>query len=101
MRMTEPSRPSRPTTAEAATTLWTQIMLPGGAADGLQGDDPGRIHADPLAHAELEEREHHVADGVAAGHEAAPMPPMNGAKIGQTPPTSAATPSASTMGICS
>ena len=28
MRMTAPSRPSRPTTAEAATTLCTQIMLP-------------------------------------------------------------------------
>ena len=32
---------------------------------------------------------------------AAPMPPMNGAKIGQAPPATAATPSASTIGICS
>ena len=30
---------------------------------------------------------------------AAPMPPMNGAKMGQAPPASAAIPSARTMGI--
>ena len=30
---------------------------------------------------------------------AAPMPPMNGEKIGQAPPARAATPSASTSGI--
>ena len=39
--------------------------VPGGASDSLQGNDPHRVDSDLAAHIVLEQREHHVADGVA------------------------------------
>lgn len=41
----------------------------GRAANGLQRDDPDRIRADILPDLKLKQREHHVADRVAAGDE--------------------------------
>ena len=41
----------------------------GGPAYRLQGHHPDRIGPDSLPHSKLEQGEHHVADGVAAGHE--------------------------------
>ena len=41
----------------------------GRAADGLQGDDPVGGDSDSSPHVKLEQRKHHVADGVASRDE--------------------------------
>jgi len=97
-RITAPSFPTRPTTAEAATTLWTQIMFP--AAPPTAWRATTHVGSTPIRSPTPNwNSENIMLLTVLLPATNAPSPPMNGANSGHADPASAATPSASAIGI--
>ena len=100
MRITAPSLPTSPTTADAATTLCTQMMLPEAPPTAckatIQVGSTRMRSPTPNWNSE-----NIMLLTVLLPATKAPRPPMKVEKKGQAEPAILATPSARAMGICS
>ena len=98
--MTSPSLPVRPTTAEAATTLCTQMTFP--AAPPTACNATIHVASMPIFTATSNwNSENIILLIVLLPATNAPKPPSAGASSGYAPPASAATPLARAIGIFS
>lgn len=96
--MTIPSWPSSPTTADAATTLWTQIMLPAAPPTACRATT--QVGSTSIFSATLNWKSDNIMLLIVLlPATAAPSPPTSGAHSGQAQPASVSTPRASAIGI--
>ncbi len=98
LRMRSPSRPTRPTVAEAATMLWTVIMLPAApptacVATTVSGETP------ICSAVENWNNENIRLLTVLLPATNAPRAPIQGVNAGQAPPAMVAAPSARVSGM--